>query len=66
MEPSSAGARRSLHLRLGVDVGAIVDQLPDHLVLAGEGSDVQSRVPFLKHTGEGGQEASHRACVGGW
>lgn len=42
------------HLRLGVDIGAIVDELPDHLVLTCQGGDVQRRVPLLQHMG--GQE----------
>lgn len=63
--PSGAGTGESPHLGLGVDVGAIVDQLPDHLVLTSEGGDVQGRVPFLKHMREGGGDVSHRACVRG-
>ena len=43
----------SRYLRLGIDIGSIVDQLPDHLILTSKGSDVQSSVPLLKHKGKG-------------
>lgn len=35
------------HLGLSVDIGPVVNQLRDHLLLPSQGCDVQGRVPFL-------------------
>lgn len=46
---TSAGQKLS-HLRLSVDIGTVVNQLSDHLLLTGQSCDVQCRVAFLfKH-----------------
>lgn len=47
-------ARAGSHLGLSVDVGPVVNQLCDHLLLPCQGCDVQGRVPFLlKHKTRG-------------
>lgn len=58
------------HLRLSVDIGTVVNQLSDHLLLTSQSRDVQCRVAFLfkhrqtmqkkkknQHTGVNGQQA---------
>lgn len=54
---------RSPYLGLCIDVGPIVHQLPDHVLLSSQGSNVQGCVSLLKDTtGEcSGAEATQDA-----
>lgn len=38
------------HMRLRIDVGAVVDELCHHFLLARQSRDVESSVPFLRVT----------------
>lgn len=55
----------SLYLRLSIDIGPIVHQFPDHVLLSSEGSDVQGCVSLLKDiiTGQHSGEKTDLMCV---
>lgn len=55
----------SLYLRLSIDIGPIVHQFPDHVLLSSEGSDVQGCVSLLKDniTGQHSGKKTGQMCV---
>lgn len=67
--PTHAGALSTqpglLYLRLSIDIGPIVHQFPDHVLLSSEGSDVQGCVSLLKDiiTGQHSGEKTDLMCV---